>query len=93
MPDPHTITLGVSPLILDRELAIKLDQCDESGHDFIVVPISNDRFRRKMTGALADLTDYEDRYRAVTAPFDMADLYIRTAESGERVVGLTADWI
>ncbi|KAJ1973427.1 hypothetical protein H4R35_004125 [Dimargaris xerosporica] len=85
------ITVGVSPYQLDREILIKLDQCDESGHDFVVAPISNPLFRQKMTDATTK--GFEDRNQLIQAPFSPQELYLRTSDSCDRLVGLTAEWV
>ncbi|KAJ1977489.1 hypothetical protein H4R34_003563 [Dimargaris verticillata] len=85
-----TVTVGVSPYQLDREILIKLDQCDESGHDFVVAPISNPLFRQKMADALTK--GFEDRNQLIQAPFSPQELYLRTSDSSDRLVGLTAEW-
>ncbi|KAJ1651476.1 hypothetical protein IWQ61_007969 [Dispira simplex] len=90
MPEAK-LTLGVQPHTLDCDVTAKLDQCDNSGHDFLVVPISHPSFREKMEQT-RDL-EYMTRIQAVQAPFTSEDLFIRTAKHCERLVGLTSTWV
>ncbi|KAG9296063.1 hypothetical protein G9A89_011915 [Geosiphon pyriformis] len=95
---PQRVPIGLHYPAATSELHKAVTQARESGHDFIVIPISHSPFKRFLFDEEAknendnELLKTMEKWRA-GQPFSRDDLLLKSAHFVEITVGTLSDWI
>ncbi|KAI8984574.1 PRMT5 arginine-N-methyltransferase-domain-containing protein [Mycotypha africana] len=85
---------GVGLMTTDHydDLPNFIQQAEEAGHEFVVIPISHPTFRRVLNENNSVETQAHEAWKE-RPMFNIKDLVIKSAEWSSRVVGLLPNWI
>ncbi|CAI2170057.1 20379_t:CDS:10 [Funneliformis geosporum] len=86
------VAVGVFYSHEDRDTALSVTSAKETGHDFIILPITHSDYKRFLFEKVEDNKQYMEEWRN-GSPFLKDDLIIQNNEHVDYLVGKISDWI